>query len=68
MQAIMTLTGMLCGSYLLYITSKASMYGTMLQAPGLATLWVYFIVQLDLTWALGGLGVVLVYYYWGLDK
>jgi len=68
MQAIMTLAGMFCGSYLLYITSKASMYGTMLQTPGLATLWVYIIVQLDLAWALGGLAIIAVYYYWGLNK
>ena len=35
----------------------------MSKAPGIAILWIYAIIQLDLTYALLSLGVCALYYY-----
>ncbi|CAG8612796.1 15750_t:CDS:2 [Gigaspora rosea] len=41
-------SSILCGSHLIWVINKASYYGVMRRCPSLATLWVYFIVQLRL--------------------
>ncbi|RIB13677.1 hypothetical protein C2G38_1901660, partial [Gigaspora rosea] len=47
-QLLMFLGSILCGSHLIWVINKASYYGVMRRCPSLATLWVYFIVQLRL--------------------
>ncbi|CAO3610503.1 unnamed protein product [Cunninghamella blakesleeana] len=64
----MTLGSLLVGSFLLYTLHYSPSLGQMLRSPGLATLWVYFIIQLDLLPAVISLGIVGLYYYFGLKK
>lgn len=68
MQALMTVSSIVVGAFLLYTVHKSPSMGQMLRAPGLATIWIYLIVQLDLTPAVATLAIVGVYYYYGLRK
>ncbi|KAH8552347.1 hypothetical protein BGW37DRAFT_424718 [Umbelopsis sp. PMI_123] len=68
MQALMTISSVVVGAFLLYTVHKSPSMGQMLRAPGLATIWIYLIVQLDLTPAVITLAIVGVYYYYGLRK
>ncbi|OZJ06693.1 hypothetical protein BZG36_00323 [Bifiguratus adelaidae] len=68
-QATMTIIASICGTYLLFNIFKAPSLGVMLRSPGLATLWIYFVVQLDLIPATLTLAVAGAYWYFGLrDK
>ncbi|KAI8384437.1 uncharacterized protein BYT42DRAFT_592692 [Radiomyces spectabilis] len=68
MQAAMTCGSMFVGSLLLYTLTHSPSLGQMLRAPGLATIWIYFIVQLDLLPATATLVMVGLYWYFGLNK
>ncbi|KAI9302149.1 hypothetical protein BJ944DRAFT_270370 [Cunninghamella echinulata] len=67
-QIIMMLGSLLVGSFLLYTLHHSPSLGQMLRSPGLATLWVYFIIQLDLVPAVLSLMIVGLYYYFGLKQ
>ncbi|CAG8600113.1 18152_t:CDS:2 [Racocetra persica] len=41
-------SSILCGCHLIWVINKANYYGVMRRCPSLATLWVYFVVQLRL--------------------
>ncbi|KAI8576637.1 hypothetical protein K450DRAFT_159068, partial [Umbelopsis ramanniana AG] len=64
MQALMAISSLVVGAFLLYTVHKSPSMGQMLRAPGLATIWIYLIVQLDLTPAVATLAIVGVYYYY----
>ncbi|ORZ14592.1 hypothetical protein BCR42DRAFT_492408 [Absidia repens] len=67
-QGIMTAGSLFVGAFLLYTLQHSPSLGQMLRAPGLATIWVYFIVQLDLLPAVASLLLVAAYWYFGLQK
>ncbi|CAO3590721.1 unnamed protein product [Absidia cylindrospora] len=67
-QGIMTSGSLFVGAFLLYTLQHSPSLGQMLRAPGLATIWVYFIVQLDLLPAVTSLLLVAAYWYFGLQK
>ncbi|CAO3640347.1 unnamed protein product [Cunninghamella echinulata] len=67
-QIIMMSGSLLVGSFLLYTLHHSPSLGQMSQSPGLATLWVYFIIQLDLVPAVLSLMIVGLYYYFGLKQ
>ncbi|GAB5591877.1 hypothetical protein Unana1_06777 [Umbelopsis nana] len=67
-QALMAVASVVVGAFLLYTVHKSPSMGQMLRAPGLATIWIYLIVQLDLTPAVATLAIVGVYYYYGLRQ
>jgi hypothetical protein len=48
MQAFMFLGSIGCGCYLIYIFNKISYYGVMRKCPPISTLWIYFVLQLNL--------------------
>ncbi|KAI8984221.1 hypothetical protein BDF20DRAFT_833749 [Mycotypha africana] len=65
-QTLMFLASSLIGSLLMYTLRHSPSMGQMMRAPGLATVWIYFIVQLDLIPATVSLIVVAIYWYYGL--
>lgn len=67
-QTVMALCSILVGSFLMYTLRHSPSLGQMMRAPGLATVWVYFVVQLDLLPAVITLAAVGIYYYFGLRK
>ncbi|ORY89563.1 hypothetical protein BCR43DRAFT_500003 [Syncephalastrum racemosum] len=67
-QTMMALCSILVGSFLMYTLRHSPSLGQMMRAPGLATIWVYFVVQLDLLPAVVTLAAVGIYYYFGLRK
>jgi hypothetical protein len=67
-QALMAVGSALVGSFLMYTLRHSPSLGQMMRAPGLATVWVYFIIQLDLIPAVLTLALVASYYYFGLRK
>ncbi|RGB26955.1 hypothetical protein C1646_719900 [Rhizophagus diaphanus] len=48
MQAFMFLGSIVCGSYMIYIFNKISYSGVMRKCPPVSTLWIYFVLQLNL--------------------
>ncbi|RUP44217.1 hypothetical protein BC936DRAFT_149781 [Jimgerdemannia flammicorona] len=68
LQLLMVLASTGCGCFLLYTSTKSSSLGQMQRTPGLATIWIYLIVQLDLVPALISLSIALLYYYYGLSE
>ncbi|CAG8650420.1 9341_t:CDS:2, partial [Dentiscutata erythropus] len=58
LQVLMFLGSILCGCHLIWVINKANYYGVMRRCPSLATLWVYFVVQLRLLPSVLSLGVV----------
>ncbi|KAJ8662933.1 hypothetical protein O0I10_001109 [Lichtheimia ornata] len=69
MQAIMAIGSTVVGAFLLYTLRNTPSLGQMARAPGLATIWIYFIIQLDLLPAVITLLLVALYWYFGLrDK
>ncbi|KAI8888265.1 hypothetical protein K501DRAFT_321014 [Backusella circina FSU 941] len=67
-QALMSVGSALVGSFLMYTLRHSPSLGQMMRAPGLATVWVYFIIQLELIPAVLTLALVASYYYFGLAK
>ena len=67
-QFVMAVGSALVGSFLLYTLQHTPSLGQMARAPGLATIWIYFVVQLDLIPALVTLILVGLYWYFGLKK
>ncbi|KAI8093686.1 uncharacterized protein BX664DRAFT_330322 [Halteromyces radiatus] len=67
-QVLMTLGSITVGAFLLYTLQHSPSLGQMLRAPGLATIWVYFIVQLDLIPAVFSLAIVAAYWHFGLHR
>ena len=62
MQLLLTFLSASAGCYLVYMTNSQPALGVMLKAPGVATLWVYTILVLDLSLGLGALASVGLYY------
>ncbi|KAL1927966.1 hypothetical protein VTP01DRAFT_3371 [Rhizomucor pusillus] len=67
-QIIMAFGSVLAGSFLMYTLRNSPSLGQMMRAPGLATIWVYFVVQMDLVPAVMTLALVAAYYYFGLHQ
>ncbi|KAG0168485.1 hypothetical protein DFQ28_006947 [Apophysomyces sp. BC1034] len=67
MQAMMSISSVVIGSFLLYTLQHSPSLGQMLRAPGLATIWVYLIVQLNLLPATLTLAMVGLYWHFGLN-
>ncbi|KAG2223421.1 hypothetical protein INT45_001727, partial [Circinella minor] len=65
-QLLMAMGSAVVGSFLLYTLQNTPSLGQMARAPGLATIWIYFVVQLDLVPALVTLILVGLYWYFGL--
>lgn len=65
-QVLMAIGSSFAGSLLMYTLKRSPSLGQMMRAPGLATIWIYFIVQLDLIPATLTLFVVGAYWYFGL--
>ncbi|KAI9493356.1 hypothetical protein BDB00DRAFT_763761 [Zychaea mexicana] len=65
-QSIMAVGSALVGAFLLYTLRRTPSLGQMSRAPGLATIWIYFVVQLDLLPAVATLALVGFYWYFGL--
>ncbi|KAI7888895.1 uncharacterized protein EV154DRAFT_544744 [Mucor mucedo] len=65
-QILMAIGSAVIGSFLMYTLRHSPSLGQMMRAPGLATVWIYFIVQLDLIPATVTLALVGLYYYFGL--
>ncbi|KAI8331985.1 hypothetical protein EDC96DRAFT_31000 [Choanephora cucurbitarum] len=65
-QFLMSLGSVFLGSLLMYTLHRSPSLGQMMRAPGLATIWIYFIVQLDLLPAVITLGIVFAYWFFGL--
>ncbi|CAI2162629.1 5363_t:CDS:2 [Funneliformis geosporum] len=55
-----------CGCYLIYVLNKISYYGVMRRCPPLATLWIYFVIQLNL-WP-SVLSLVFVYLFFRIGE
>lgn len=66
-QTLMAIGSAVIGSFLMYTLRHSPSLGQMMRAPGLATVWIYFIVQLDLIPATVTLALVGLYYYFGLQ-
>ncbi|KAL0091315.1 hypothetical protein J3Q64DRAFT_1807264 [Phycomyces blakesleeanus] len=67
-QTIMATSSVVVGSFLLYTMHHSPSLGQMMRAPGLATIWVYFVVQLNLLPAVISLLISATYWYFGLRK
>lgn len=65
-QVLMAFGSAIVGSFLMYTLRHSPSLGQMMRAPGLATVWIYFIVQLDLIPATVTLTLVALYWYFGL--
>ncbi|GAA5796943.1 hypothetical protein HPULCUR_002321 [Helicostylum pulchrum] len=65
-QFLMSVGSIVVGSFLMYTLRHSPSLGQMMRAPGLATVWIYFIVQLDLIPATLTLTLVGLYWYFGL--
>ncbi|CAO3641355.1 unnamed protein product [Mucor fragilis] len=65
-QVLMAFGSAIVGSFLMYTLRHSPSLGQMMRAPGLATVWIYFIVQLDLIPATATLTLVALYWYFGL--
>ncbi|RHZ88149.1 hypothetical protein Glove_26g190 [Diversispora epigaea] len=48
MQFLMFMGSLICGSYLIWVVNNANYIGVMKRCPPLATLWIYFVIQLRL--------------------
>ncbi|KAI9247880.1 hypothetical protein BY458DRAFT_551006 [Sporodiniella umbellata] len=62
-QVLMTIVAAFAGSFLMFTIKNTPSLGQMMRAPGLATTWIYLIIQLDLLPASLSLGVVALYWY-----
>ncbi len=64
-QLSMFFGSLICGSCLIYIVNKSSYFGVMRRCPPLATLWVYFVMQLKLIPSVLSLIMVFLYFKFG---
>jgi hypothetical protein len=64
----MSVIAVFAGSFLMYTIKHTPSLGQMMRAPGLATVWIYLIVQLDLLPATLSLLVVGFYWYFGIQQ
>ncbi|CAO3698260.1 unnamed protein product [Rhizopus stolonifer] len=64
-QALMSVVAVFAGSFLMFTIKHTPSLGQMMRAPGLATTWIYLIIQLDLLPA--SLSLVVVGLYWYLE-
>ncbi|KAF9276213.1 hypothetical protein BGZ68_010191 [Mortierella alpina] len=67
-QAVMFVTSVLCGCYFLHTMFRSPAMGIMLRAPGIITILVYCIVQLNLLPAFISLALCGLYYKFGNVK
>ena len=67
-QIYMALGSVFTGAFLMYTLRFSPSLGQMMRAPGLATVWIYLIVQLDLIPATLTLSLVALYWYLGLRR
>ncbi|CDZ98001.1 hypothetical protein [Phaffia rhodozyma] len=63
-QLLLLVVSIVCGSRLMWIVNKAGWLVVIQQAPPISTIWVITICQLDLLFAVGGLGVVFAFKWW----
>lgn len=63
-QLLFTLLSIGAGVGLIYFSTEANQtFGNMKKTPGLAVLWIYTVVQLDLTLALVSLAISMIFFY-----
>ena len=61
MKTIFFAMSVAAGCYLIQITNVYSYYAILKQAPPLGVLWIWSIIELDLSWALWSLGLCVVF-------
>lgn len=54
-QALFFSISVATGCYLIFITNEHGYYAVMKQSPPLGCMWIWSVIELDLTWALGSL-------------
>ncbi|MCJ1309004.1 hypothetical protein MMC25_002659 [Agyrium rufum] len=64
-QGLFAIMGAVTGCYLVYIANEMGYYAIMKRAPPLGTLWVWSVVEMQLTWALGSLAAVIAFFWQG---
>ncbi|KAJ3294813.1 hypothetical protein HK104_003280 [Borealophlyctis nickersoniae] len=61
-QGLFTIGSIAAGNYLVYLSTDDQTFGAMLKTPGLALLWIYFVIQMNLP--LGCLSLLGTYAYY----
>ena len=64
-QAIFFATAVIAGCYLIYTTNWHGYLAVMKQAPPLGCLWIWSVIELDLTWAVCSLAVAALFMWQG---
>lgn len=64
-QAVFFGASVAAGCYLIYISNTFGYLATMKQAPPLACLWLWAVIELDLAWAVLSLAVAAVFLWRG---
>jgi hypothetical protein len=54
-QLIFFTGSVLGGTHLIYISNEHGYYAMMKQAPPVGCIWIWFVIELDLLWAVGSL-------------
>ncbi|RKP04201.1 hypothetical protein CXG81DRAFT_7652, partial [Caulochytrium protostelioides] len=62
-QLAMCLAGIALGVLMVDVTRPDQTFGQSLRAPGLSVLWIYLIIQMDITWGAASLAPVALYYF-----
>lgn len=63
-QIFFLVTSITAGCYLMFSANKYGYYAIMKRAPGLGTLWVWSVIEMQLPYALSGLAAVAGYAWW----
>ncbi|KAJ3413722.1 hypothetical protein HDV05_007625 [Chytridiales sp. JEL 0842] len=64
MQLILAILSCASGVFLVQLSEGNETFGNMQKTPGLAVLWIYTVIQMNLSVALASLAVPLVYYFY----
>ena len=62
-QWLFCICGALTGCFLIYVTTQDETYGSMLQTPGMAVIWIYLVIQMDMLPSLVSLLATALYYF-----
>ncbi|KAJ3036818.1 hypothetical protein HDV00_002371 [Rhizophlyctis rosea] len=62
-QSLFTVASAASGTYLVYVTKEDQTFGGMLKTPGLAILWIYSVIQMNLALAIVSLAGTFLYYH-----
>ncbi|KAI8912951.1 hypothetical protein DFJ77DRAFT_62328 [Powellomyces hirtus] len=62
-QVAFLVLSVVCGCMLIYLSADEPAFGEMLRTPGLAVLWIYFVIQMRLGVAVVSLVATLLYYH-----